>query len=290
MDRFIVLSAYDYELENNSEISQRILPDINKIGAWIFKNIELLKTHIDTLEYDFAREEANNNTIMIGREIAKTIYNHFELEYEPSTKVIYGDSNISTSNDKLKKIILSEAINLSTWLEAGVKRNILDYIEDEKYDMGKLQLQKYGIFVKKDRLKNCSLLITKTALEYMNLEDEGIKTLAEFEAHNFKRCQHWHDHKNNYCVEIPIGDHEDDPEKVRIKSKMIEIFEKNNEKGEKTHIAELTYIIRQLFDDRETEELDQIMEEIIAEMNGVYITTANDYMEYIKNPVQKTMQ
>jgi len=290
MDRFIVLSAYDYELENNSEISQKILPDVNKIGAWIFKNIELLKKHIDTLEYDFAREEANNNTIMIGREIAKTIYGHFGLEYEPSTKIIYGDSNISTSNDKLKKIILSEAISLSTWLEAGVKRNILDYIEDEKYDMGKLQLQKYGIFVKKDRLNNCSLLITKTALEYMNLEDEGIKTLAEFEAHNFKRCQHWHDNKNHYCVQVPIGDHEDDPEKVRIKTKMIEILEKNNENGEKTHIAEVTFVIRELFDNRETEELDQIIEEIIAEMNGVYITTANDYMEYIKNPVQKTVQ
>ncbi|WP_171816581.1 hypothetical protein [Methanococcus maripaludis] len=48
--------------------------------------------------------------------------------------------------------------------------------------------------------------------------------------------------------------------------------------------------MRELFEDRKTEELDQIMEEIIEEMNGVYITTANDYMEYIKNPVQKTVQ
>jgi hypothetical protein len=125
MDRFIVLSAYDYELINNEEIGKELLDEMPKLGAYIYRNIEKIKEHVNTLNFDPSRENANDNVIMIGREIAKFIFKEFELEYEPSKKVVYGNNNIYTSKDMIKKTIIKEVLKLSEWVEAGVKHNIL---------------------------------------------------------------------------------------------------------------------------------------------------------------------
>ena len=292
MDRFIVLSAYDYELINNEEIGKELLDEMPKLGAYIYRNIEKIKEHIDTLKFDPSRESADDNVIMIGREIAKFMFNEFELEYEPSKKVVYGNSNIYTSKDTIKKAVIKEVLKLSEWVEAGVKHNILDYIaepEGAEYFLGVKQLEKYGIYIKKDKIDNYNILLTAKGLNFVELAENGIKTLAEFNAHGFevKATRITGSHKPQKAVWIPITEEfTEHPDDQRIGELIVDTLKECLEEKEAAHESDITLRL-ELTHGIPAEKSIELLEHMV----GNIVSKPKEYMyKFIENPIQEKLE
>ncbi|BAP60603.1 hypothetical protein MMKA1_04860 [Methanococcus maripaludis KA1] len=292
VDRFIVLSAYDYELINNEEIGNELLDEMPKLGAYIYRNIEKIKEHVNTLNFDPSRENANDNVIMIGREIAKFIFKEFELEYEPSKKVVYGNNNIYTSKDMIKKTIIKEVLKLSEWVEAGVKHNILDYIaepEGADYILGVKQLEKYGIYIKKDRLENHYVAITAKGLNFIEMNEIKVKTLAEFGAHGFelKTTRFSGINKPQKAVWIPITEEfSEHPDDQRIGELIVDTLKECLEEKDAAHESDITLRL-ELTHGIPAEKSIELLENMV----GNIVVKPKEYMyKFIENPIQEKLE
>ncbi|ABR55538.1 hypothetical protein Mevan_1646 [Methanococcus vannielii SB] len=292
VDRFIVLSAYDYDLVNNEQIGNKLLDKMPLLGAYIYKNIEKIKEHVDTLEFDSSRENANDNVIMIGREIAKFIFKEFELEYEPSKTIVYGNSNIYTSKDSVKKSVIKEVLKLSEWVESGIKYNILDYIaepEGANYFVGVKQLEKYGIYIKKDKIENYHIVLTAKGLNFIELGDTGIKTLSEFNAHGFevKATRVLGTKKPQKAVWIPITEEfTEHPDDQIISEIIVDTMKEFQEEKDHVHEAEITLKLELAHGIPKEKSL-----ELLENMVGKIVVKPKEYLyKLIERPIQEKLE
>lgn len=286
LERFIIISASDYELEDHSDIGNEIQDHIYKVGAFIYDNIEMIKKYIDTLDFEYAREKANENTIMIGREIAKIIYQFFDLEYIPSNEVKYGNGSIYSSKDTIKQKIIDEVIRKSEWIENGIKRNIFDYFVDpETYKQGAENITKYGMFPYSDRIGRNYIAITKTAIMHLKLKDEGIKKLTDFDAHELEYTviREKVTGTPKRVVLIPVSDIEDDIAESPEEQKNIQRIINYLETEEKAHEV---YLVTKMKEDFEVEEETTL--EILKKLSGKVVRKI-DQWHYMLINISKQM-
>jgi hypothetical protein len=168
----------------------------------------------------------------------------------------------------------------------------LDYIaepEGADYILGVKQLEKYGIYIKKDKIDNYNILLTAKGLNFVELAENGIKTLAEFNAHGFevKATRITGSHKPQKAVWIPITEEfTEHPDDQRIGELIVDTLKECLEEKDAAHESDITLRL-ELTHGIPAEKSIELLENMV----GNIVSKPKEYMyKFIENPIQEKLE
>jgi len=183
--RFKIIDVDDIKLVNTELIGKKIVKNVHKIGAFIYDNIEMLEKVVDSLEFSPSRNEAIENTFMIGRELAKAVFKFAGINYVPSEQNYASDDIVIEQKDRVKLKIIDEIKKITSYTQSGNKIDIFNYILDYTDEEIEKNLSKIGAYIVLEEHEH-RLLITQNTLSAINLLEFQIKTLSNLKENGFE--------------------------------------------------------------------------------------------------------
>lgn len=184
VDRCVIIDVDDLALVNTEDEHRYLIDKINKLGAFIYRNIDKFYEQLKTLDFKASRKNAKESIFYIGKELLKFLFESFGMKYNSSSEnPVESYTHTSTLGKRIRKTIIDD-IKRVIVTEEGVQYNIYDAVNNsvpgDAYNKLMNKLSAVGVFVKEDRKEGfIKLLLTNESKDHLNIDKLGIYSLRK---------------------------------------------------------------------------------------------------------------